>query len=377
MLTEKGCKDRRERFRQLMSQKMLDAVVVTDYRDVYYFSQSLGSVHLPVFLWLATDGHDSLIGPEGFGDACVVDHVTYQWNLSGTMNADLMQRVVDAMIASLGRTKKIRRVGWQAESMPQKLLQAIDQLATPGEWVAIDEYLTAMQRCLDLDELEVLRGSIAANCGAYDAVQRMIEPGVTELQVLAAGWAGAMKAAGEKVFHDGDYRCGLINGPARDRPVEAGEVYIIDAWTTYRGYWSDLSRSFIVSEEPTDLQQSIFDHIAGVQSKLGTMLRPGVRTTDLWQAMDEMIRQHAALADSGLIHHGGHGIGLRIHTPPDVNRDRGEALRIGDVICLEPGGYTPQARYGARIENTYLIIEEGAENLSPYPVELRCSNGTE
>jgi Xaa-Pro aminopeptidase len=75
-----------------------------------------------------------------------------------------------------------------------------------------------------------------------------------------------------------------------------------------------------------------------------------------------------------VIHHSGHAIGLRIHEEPDVNRDRGGVLEPGDVICLEPGAYVPEARHAVRIENTYLITNSGAEILSQCTVELRaCS----
>ncbi len=63
---------------------------------------------------------------------------------------------------------------------------------------------------------------------------------------------------------------------------------------------------------------------------------------------------------------------MRIHEPPDINRDRGGVLQSGDVLCLEPGGYVSEARLGVRIENTYLITQTGAELLSQGGIELRA-----
>lgn len=73
---------------------------------------------------------------------------------------------------------------------------------------------------------------------------------------------------------------------------------------------------------------------------------------------------------NGLVHHAGHGIGTRMHESPNLNRDREGILRVGDVACVEPGGYTAEARCGVRIENTYLITESGSENSSEYPVNI-------
>jgi Xaa-Pro aminopeptidase len=118
------------------------------------------------------------------------------------------------------------------------------------------------------------------------------------------------------------------------------------------------------------LQQSIFDHIAAIQAEVPARLKPGVHGRDLWRWMDARVREHPALASEGLIHHAGHSIGLHVHEMPDLNRDRGGILEAGNVVCVEPGGYTAAARRGARIENTYLITESGAVNLSEYPICL-------
>jgi Xaa-Pro aminopeptidase len=368
MLTREGCLDRQRRLRERLATNNLDAAVISDRRDVYYLTGLLVPDHLFVLLTLETDGESRLVAPDGHTSVHIDTCVSYNWNEAGTNHPDPMTRI-EAAVAGHS-TRKIRRLGWQAESLPHRLAQSLEQHFTSTGWIAIDEILRTMQRHKDADELAILRKSIAANLGAYDAAREAIVPGATELAVRAAGVRGATLTAGEPVFHDGDYRCGAFNGPARDRAIRDGEIYIIDAWTTFRGYWSDLSCAFVVGVAPTDLQQSIFNHIAGVQRRAGDALRPGLHTSELWRMIDAMIREHPALADTGLIHHGGHGIGLRIHEEPDINRDRGDALHVGDVVCLEPGGYTLEARCGVRIENTYRITESAAENLSDDSVEL-------
>jgi Xaa-Pro aminopeptidase len=55
---------------------------------------------------------------------------------------------------------------------------------------------------------------------------------------------------------------------------------------------------------------------------------------------------------------------------PDINKERGGILEVGNVVSVEPGGYTPDARYGVRLENMYLITAAGAVNLSEYAVQL-------
>ena len=369
-LTQNGCQDRQNRFRTALAERNIDATVLMDCRDVYYFTGKLLPDTFPVFMLLETDGGCWVVSHTDDGSSCVDDWIAYEWHQLDTLNFDLMNQLGEVVKRKLQDTARVRRLGVQFESVSGLLQQTVDSALQPSESVPIDDTLSEVQRCKHPDELEMLRWSVEVNLASYDAAQAILRSGVNELQVLAESQRGAMLKAGERVFHDGDYQCGERHGPARNRRIERGELYILDGHTCCRGYWSDLARTFIVDSEPTDLQGSIFDHIAAVQDAVPSMLKPGARGTEIWRALDGYIREHPALADTGLVHHAGHGIGIRMHEPPDLNRDREGILRVGDVVCVEPGGYTPEARLGARIENTYLITESGAENLSEYPVNI-------
>ena len=369
-LTPNGCLDRQNRFRTALAEQRIDAAVLMDYRDVYYFTGKLLPDIFPVFMLLETDGGCWVVSHTDDGISCVDDWIAYEWHQLDTLNFDLMNQLNAAVKAKLQDSARVHRLGIQFEAVSGLLRQTVDGALHPSESIGIDGTLSEVQRCKDPDEWEMLRWSVEVNLASYDAAQAILRSGANELEVLAESQRGAMLKAGERVFHDGDYQCGERHGPARNRRIERGELYILDGHTCCRGYWSDLARTFIVDSQPTDLQQSIFDHIAAVQDSVPSLLKPGARGTEIWRALDDQIREHPALADTGLVHHAGHGIGIRMHEPPDLNRDREGILRVGDVVCVEPGGYTPEARYGARIENTYLITEYGAENLSEYPVNI-------
>ena len=369
-LTEYGCLDRQNRFRARLAERNIDAAVFMDVRDVYYFTGKLLPDTFPVFMLLESDGGCWVVAHTDDGVSCVDDWIAYEWHQLDTLNFDLMRQLNSVVKLKLRDTARVQQLGIQFESVSGLLRQTVDSALHPSESIPIDGIISEVQRRKDPDELEMLRWSVQVNLASYDAAQAILRSGVNELEVLAESQRGAMLKAGERVFHDGDYQCGERHGPARNRRIERGELYILDGHTCCRGYWSDLARTFIVDSEPTDLQQSIFDHIAAVQDSVPSLLKPSARGTEIWRALDEQIREHPALADSGLVHHAGHGIGIRMHEPPDLNRDREGILRVGDVVCVEPGGYTPGARLGARIENTYLITESGAENLSKYPVDI-------
>jgi len=372
MLTEEGCRTRQERFRKRLASEELDAADITDHRDIYYLTglllSSYPSFHFPALLYLETDGQSWLAAHTDEGEALVGERVVYDSHIMYTMNPDPMRLLNEVVAKQAGGIRGISRVGWQQESFPRILGDTLANALT-ASWMPVDDLLAEQQARKDPDEIVLLKQAIEINLKAYDRVQEVIAPGVNELDVLAAGQQVALHAAGEVIHHGGDYQCAELGGPARDRKIEAGELYIIDAQTTYRGYWSDLCRTFAVGE-PTDLQISVYDHLAAILRDVPDLVKPGGRGTDLWQTLDARIREHTHLKDIGLIHHAGHGVGIRAHEAPDLNRDREGFFEVGTVFSCEPGAYSEALRRGVRLENTFAVTEDGVENLSDYPLEL-------
>ena len=218
------------------------------------------------------------------GEALVDERLTYEPHLLYTRNLDLV-RQISALLEQRLAGRSIRRIGWRVEALPRAIGIAIDAAIGPDEWVAIDDDIADMERAKDPDEIELIRTSIACNLAAYGAAELEIAPRVSELAVLQAGQRSAILRAGEQVFHSGDYRAGEFGGFARPVPIHEGDLYIIDAWTEYRSYWSDMARTFAITTA-TPLQREVYDHIANILRDVGSQLKPGVHGTDIWKWVD-------------------------------------------------------------------------------------------
>jgi Xaa-Pro dipeptidase len=368
MLTMDGCRVRQERFRRMLEREDVDAAIIFDVRDIYYLTGLLLE-RFPALLYVETEGETWLVSHTMDGEALVDHRDTYDAALMATMNPDPVRLLAYAVARKAAGMRPVHRIGWQAESLPKLLADVFATAAPPDEWVAIDDQLLTLQRSKEPDEVDVLREAIACSLAAYDAVSAAIVPGATELDVVEAGHRAATLRAGQTIYHSGDYQSGQLGGFARDRRIEEGELYIVDAWTTYCGYWSDLCRTFPVGE-PSALQREVYGLVAAILNDVPSRLQPGMRGTELWNWIDGRLREHPHLREIGLIHHAGHAIGLRGHEMPDLNRDREGILEAGMTVCVEPGAYSPELRGGVRLENTFLITESGAEVLSVYPLAL-------
>jgi Xaa-Pro dipeptidase len=373
MLTREGCRTRQARFLAALDAAGIPAAVISDPRDIYYLTGVLPENKMfpyPNLLfigpglgsWLATGLAD--------GEAEVDDRHVYPIQVNATLNPDNHRRLAPLVSGLAGRNHDLARLGFQREALPYSLQQTFHAAASPREWVEVDDLLQDLQLRKDPDEVDCIQVAIGAVLAGYSRAQQVIQAGASELEIMTECQAAAQRHTGEVHFYNGDFRSGEPGGFARDRRIEAGELYIIDAWADVHGYWCDMSRAWAVSGEPTDLQASVYEHVAEILRAVPEMAVVGRDTRDLWSELDARIRRHPHLAQNGLVHHGGHGIGLRVHEMPDLNRERGGVFEVGNVFTCEPGAYSEELRGGVRLENVFLVTEAGTVALSDYPLSV-------
>lgn len=374
MLEPHWCHIRQNRLRDLMEREQLDLLYLSDPRDIYYatglaLNPPDAAADFPALFALAADGASWLASHRMDGEAVADHRFSYEAAHAATMNPDPMARLDEVVAAAVAGGHFPKRIGFQRESLAWLPRDTISRIQRPDTWIPIDMQLATMQAIKDPDELVLMRRAIDCSIAAYAAARAIIAPGVNELDVREAGHRAAVKEAGEIIFHNGDYRSGVPGGFARNRKIEGGELYIIDAWSRYQGYWSDLSRVFAVSE-PTPLQIEIHNWIADVLRGVQNEIRPSRDGKEIWSWLDARLREHPHLRKLGLRGHGGHSIGTRAHEQPDINRDRGGEILAGMVLCVEPSGYSAELNAGIRLENQFLITESGAVVLSDIPLTL-------
>ncbi|MBN1953688.1 MAG: aminopeptidase P family protein [Anaerolineae bacterium] len=145
-----------------------------------------------------------------------------------------------------------------------------------------------------------------------------------------------------------------------------GDLLVSGAGAAMWGYHSELERTMVIGP-PSDEQRRLFEHMLALQQSAFDALRPGVPCSDVDRAVR---RQYEALE---LLpywkHHSGHGIGLRYHEGPFLDRGDHTVLRPGMVLTVEPGLYV-EGLGGFRHSDTVLIGEEGMERITYYARDL-------
>ncbi|MBD3157786.1 MAG: M24 family metallopeptidase [Candidatus Lokiarchaeota archaeon] len=156
-----------------------------------------------------------------------------------------------------------------------------------------------------------------------------------------------------------------------DDVLKAGEPIIIDVFPRLKEdrYVADVTRT-IVKGEVDDELQAMFDAVVDALHAVEDTLAAGAMIDeDVNMACYKTLEKHGFKssrldpeAKEGMTHGLGHGIGLEVHEYPFLY-DRESAFESGNVVAIEPGVYIESVG-GVRIENDYVVTDQGAERLT-------------
>jgi Xaa-Pro aminopeptidase len=175
-----------------------------------------------------------------------------------------------------------------------------------------------------------------------------------------------------------------------DGVLSDGELLLIDAGAEYKGYASDITRTFPINGRFSKPQREIYDLVLKAQMACVEMVRPGTTHDQLKQRSIEILTE--GMVELGLLQgnpdeliktkkyekfymHGlGHMLGIDVH---DVGRyyfgQESRALEAGVVMTVEPGIYIAPdstdvpAEYlgiGVRIEDDVVCTPNGPRVLT-------------
>ncbi len=161
------------------------------------------------------------------------------------------------------------------------------------------------------------------------------------------------------------------HGSGKPQAVKRGEVVLIDTGCSFRGYQSDVSRSFVFGE-PNAEQRRVWEQVAQGQKIAFAAAKLGVTAGSVDDAVRAAYTRWGYGPDyklPGLSHRTGHGIGMEGHEP--VNLVRGETTRLGPGMCFsnEPGIYLP-GKFGIRLEDCFYMTAAGPKYFSVPPPSI-------
>ncbi|MFV0532582.1 MAG: M24 family metallopeptidase [Cumulibacter sp.] len=341
---------RRDLLREEIRSLGVDAALITNLVNVRYLTGFTGSNAALV------------IGAESANDLFSTDGRYVEQ--SNTQVPDLPHLIgrasAQAIMAAIGG--KVGSVAYETHVVTVDEAKALTDAADGVQLSSVAGAVERLRAIKDDAEIELLRqaSGIADQALADLIAAGGIAAGRTEREVaidldFRMLRLGAEEVSFETIVASGPNSAIPHHSPS-ERVMQRGDLVKFDFGATYRGYHSDMTRTFGLGAL-ADWQREIYEVVAESQRAGARALRVG-RTG---KEIDTVSRDIIAAAGYGdtFAHSLGHGVGLEVHEAPNLSQLAETKLEDRVCVTVEPGVYLSE-RGGVRIEDTLVLHEDAS-----------------
>ena len=367
---EKEYLDRYERGYALMERDGLDALVISEKNNYWYFSglisYQLDHIQRPQICFLPKGGKPMLLV---YGnDKAKAKALPWVGEVRAYVDVPFPEEMIAGCLKAMGLGEA--KLGFelgddQRLGIPANYLLRLTEALPKAQIKDGTAALTEMRLIKSPQEIEFMRKACDISMKAYDRCLPQLRPGMTRREVADKLYI-SMIEEGAHPRHPGFL---MLNSSTRydDRRYDKGDRMIADFGACYEGYYGDITRMAIfgpASEEQKkdhrmacDVIQLCFD-----------VMQPDTPIAELSRVANrELVKRGYQAVDSPK--RIGHGIGMARAEPPSLNEVEKELHRPGMILALEPKVRSEKS--AVHLEEDVLITERGPEFLTTGREELR------
>jgi len=375
-----------QRAQQLMKDAGMDGLIVSSKENVVYFTgiETVGwdSKHRPLGVIIPAQGEPAVVLAETLMTVaeltCAVAN-RYPWGGWRYPDAPkdpivgILQAVSDLGISSGSIGMEFgygQRVGMSQDDL-QLLLKGLSAASV----VDASGLLWELRIIKTPREIAMMRKVCLDTCAAFQAGYEALHAGMTEMELMGVIFAEMCRLTNCRPsflgIRSGKEKYPMINVMPFDKPIEQGDLVVIDGGATYRYYHCDMMR-MVSMGEPTSEQKRFYECELEAQSAGVAAMRPGATAAEVCQAAIDVIDRRGFRRHAPNIERIGHGLGLDVHEPPSMALANQQLLRPGMILTSEPiFSDLPHYQIGNfAVEDVVLITETGHEVMTPLTKEL-------
>ena len=213
-------------------------------------------------------------------------------------------------------------------------------------------------------EIEKLSYICAIGSSTFDRVPDFAKAGRPLDEVFRSFRQAALHAGADDVPYlvggadQGGYQD--VISPPSARPLQAGDILMLDTGTTWDGYYCDFDRNFAI-KRADDLSRRANDVLWRATEAGIAAAKPGITCRELFHVMQSVIAEmDSSGGDDGRL---GHGLGMQLTEWPSHAAFDETVVRENMVLTLEPSLSYGDGRIMVHEENI-VIRSNGAELLT-------------
>lgn len=333
-----------ELLRNYMDTAGFDAVIITDSKNMRYFSGFTGGEG---YLLIS---HDERLLVTDFRYTEQAQIQTEDFKIYDSAEFDLKSR-----------TSCMGAVGFENVSISfnsyVNLTKSIKKLAPLGF------ALMNIRAVKEEDEIQKIKTAEHIGDMAFEHILNFIKSGVSERDIAFEIEYFMRKNGAEGQSFSAIVASGANGSMPHAEPgeklIKNGEFVVLDFGCVYDGYCSDMTRTVCVGKA-TDEMKDIYNTVLDAQLSSIDMLKEGAIPSEVHNNAQTVID---IKYPNCFGHALGHGVGLDIHEQPNLSPKNSNPLVSGNIVTVEPGIYV-KGFCGVRIEDLVLITGENTLNLT-------------
>lgn len=346
---------RAERLVELLPERELDSLLVTNLLNVRY-----------------------LTGFTGTNGACIVTPEERLFFTDFRYVQQAREQVPDFERIEVGRdllgdlAKRLRgRAGFDDDDLSVAAHATLSEKRPDGvELVRAGGLVERLRAVKDDSEVAAMRAAAELSTAAYESLRERGLAGRTEREVAVElvrfmEDSGAEGPSFPPIVAAAEHGA-LPHAVPRDREIPRGTLVVIDMGAVVDGYCSDCTRT-LATGSLDDEAVGTYELVLRAQEEALAAAKAGAE----YSAVDAVAREiiDAAGHEEHFGHGLGHGVGLEIHEAPRLGKTAEGELAAGNAVTIEPGVYVP-GRVGVRIEDLVIVSDAQPDVLTAFAKEL-------
>lgn len=256
-------------------------------------------------------------------------------------------------------------IGIEGYDIPYAFVEEMKEVFKKNMFVDVGFDISRQVSRHDAESLSRMKSAVAATTAAYNKVLPMIKDGVTELDLASEiSWfireQGGDNDAFEPIVAFGK-NTALPHAKPTTKKLKLPEIILFDMGCRYQGVHSDFTRTFVAGIKGKKAWHHAIGAVNEVLFTVEKMIAPGITGAQLDKEARRIFKKYSY--EKYFTHAIGHGLGYKLHQFPRLSAQSKDFLETNQVVTIEPGIYLPD-KFGARLENDYLITDNGAINLT-------------
>ena len=366
---------RQTKLRALMAEKGVDAVLMTSYHNINYYSD---------FLYCSFGRpYGLVVTPERAVTISANIDGAQPWRRTFGENVIYTDWQRDNYFRAIqGELAAPKVLGVEYDHINVENLGKLKAAYPDTDIVDISKDVMALRMVKSAEEIAVIKnGARIADIGGA-ACREAIAEGVPEYEVALHSTQAMVREIaatyphGELMdtwtwFQSGVNTDGAHN-PVTTRKIENGDILSLNCFPMIAGYYTALERTLFCGHA-SDRHLELWGVNVKVHRRGLELIKPGARCCDIAAELNEIYKEHDLLQYRTFGY--GHSFGVLSHyygreAGLELREDIETVLKPNMVVSMEPMIMLPEGMAGAggyREHDILVVGEEGAENITGFP----------